>query len=138
MMKIITGRPPTLALRGMVACPHSLASQVGVEVLRAGGSAIDAAIATSATLAVIYPHMTSIGGDAFWLIYDAQADAVRHLNGGGKAARTASVKWFADRGLSEVPYRGAIVGTLTVPGAVASWCEAHRIYGKLPLKRCLD
>ncbi len=138
MMKITTGRPPTLALRGMVACPHSLASQAGVEILRAGGSAIDAAIATSATLAVIYPHMTSIGGDAFWLIYDAQADAVRHLNGGGKAARTASVKWFADRGLSEIPYRGAIAGTLTVPGAVASWCEAHRIYGKLPLKRCLD
>lgn len=137
-MEITTGRPPTLALRGMVACPHSLASQAGVEVLRAGGSAIDAAITASATLAVIYPHMTSIGGDAFWLIYDSQADAVRHLSGGGKSARTASIKWFADRGLSEIPYRGAIPATLTVPGAVASWCEAHRTYGKLPLKRCLD
>jgi gamma-glutamyltranspeptidase len=137
-MDITTGRPPTLALRGMVTCPHSLASQAGVEVLRAGGSAIDAAIAASATLAVIYPHMTSLGGDAFWLIYDAHADSVRHLNGGGKAARTASIQWFTDRGLSEIPYRGAIAGTLTVPGAVASWCEAHRTYGKLPLQRCLD
>ena len=137
-MKITTGRPPTLAMRGMVACPHSLASEVGVWVLRAGGSAIDAAIAASATLAVIYPHMTSIGGDAFWLIYDAQADAVRYLSGGGKAARSASVKWFVERGLSQIPYRGVLPATLTVPGAVASWCEAHRIYGKLPLRRCLE
>ena len=125
-------------MRGMVACPHSLASEVGVWVLRAGGSAIDAAIAASATLAVIYPHMTSIGGDAFWLIYDAQADAVRYLSGGGKAARSASVKWFAERGLSQIPYRGVLPATLTVPGAVASWCEAHRTYGKLPLGRCLE
>ncbi len=137
-MKITTGRPPTLALGGMVACPHSLASLAGIEILRAGGSAIDAAIAASATLSVIYPHMTSIGGDAFWLIYDARADTVRHLSGGGKAARTANIKWFADRGLTEIPYRGTIPATLTVPGAVASWCEAHRTYGRLSLKRCLD
>ena len=138
MMNITTGRPPTLALRGMVTCPHSLASEAGVEILRAGGSAIDAAIAASATLAVIYPHMTSLGGDAFWLVYDAKADRVRHLNGGGKAARSASIEWFADRGFGEIPYRGAIAGTLTVPGAVASWCAAHRTYGKLPLARCLE
>jgi gamma-glutamyltranspeptidase len=137
-MDITTGRPPTLAPRGMVTCPHSLASQAGIDVLRAGGSAIDAAIAASATLAVIYPHMTGVGGDAFWLIYDAKADAVRHLNGGGKAARSADLQWFTDRGLSEIPYRGAIPATLTVPGSVASWCEARRTYGKVPLERCLE
>jgi len=136
-MDITTGRPPTLALRGMVACPHSLASQAGAEILRAGGSAIDAAIAASAVLAVVYPHMTSLGGDAFWLIHDARAKAVRHLNGGGKAARSADLAWFAERGLSEIPYRGVVPATLTVPGAVASWCEAHGKYGKLPLARCL-
>ncbi|MFL4994744.1 MAG: gamma-glutamyltransferase [Microvirga sp.] len=113
-------------------------SQAGIDVLRAGGSAIDAAIAASATLAVIYPHMTGVGGDAFWLIYDAKADAVRHLNGGGKAARSADLQWFTDRGLSEIPYRGAIPATLTVPGSVASWCEARRTYGKVPLERCLE
>jgi len=137
-MKITTGRSPTLALRGMVACPHSLASGAGADVLRAGGSAIDAAIAASAALAVIYPHMTSLGGDAFWLIYDARTGAVRHLNGGGKAARSASLQWFDERGLREIPYRGAVPATLTVPGAVASWGEAHRTYGKLPLRRCLE
>jgi len=56
---------------GMVTSPHTLASQAGADVLRAGGSAVDAAIATSAVLSVIYPHMTSVGGDAFWLIHDA-------------------------------------------------------------------
>ncbi len=137
-MDITTGRPPTLALRGMVTCPHSLASAAGADVLRAGGSAIDAAIAASAALAVIYPHMTGIGGDAFWLIYDAKAGAVRYLNGGGKAARSGTLQWFADRGLSEIPFRGPIPGTLTVPGSVASWGEAHRSYGKVPLERCLE
>ena len=137
-MDITTGRPPTLALRGMVTCPHSLASAAGADVLRAGGSAIDAAIAASAALAVIYPHMTGIGGDAFWLIYDAKTGAVRYLNGGGKAARSGHLQWFADRGLSEIPFRGPIPGTLTVPGSVASWGEAHRSYGKVPLERCLE
>jgi gamma-glutamyltranspeptidase len=133
-----TGRPATLARSGMVTCPHSLASAAGADVLRAGGSAIDAAIAASATLAVVYPHMTSLGGDAFWLIYDAKQRRMRYLSGGGKAARTATAEWFADRGLKEIPYRGPIPATLTVPGAVASWDEAHRQYGRLPLRRCLE
>ena len=66
-MNITTGRPVTMAPSGMVACPHSLASQAGVDVLRAGGSAVDAALAATSTLSVIYPHMTGLGGDAFWL-----------------------------------------------------------------------
>ena len=78
-----TGRPVTMAPRGMVACPHSLASQAGVDVLRAGGSAVDAAIAASSVLSVVYPHMTGLGGDAFWLIHDAKTGAVRFLDGGG-------------------------------------------------------
>lgn len=81
-MQITTGRPVTMGPNGMVTCPHALASQAGVEVLRAGGSAVDAAIATSAALAVLYPHMTGVGGDAFWLIHDAKTQAVRYLDGG--------------------------------------------------------
>ena len=86
---IETGRPVTMAPRGLVTCPHALASAAGVEVLKAGGSAVDAAIAAAATLAVVYPHMTSVGGDAFWLIYDAARNAVRYLGGGGRAAASA-------------------------------------------------
>jgi gamma-glutamyltranspeptidase/glutathione hydrolase len=122
----------------MVACPHALASQAGVDVLRAGGSAVDAAIAASSALAVLYPHMTGMGGDAFWLIYDASKDAVRFLDGGGRAAASASAGWFRDRGHGEIPFRGILPATLTTPGAVASWVEAHRAYGRLPLKRDLE
>lgn len=124
--------------QGMVTCPHASASQAGVDILRAGGSAVDAAIATSAALAVLYPHMTSVGGDAFWLIHDARTGTVRYLDGGGRAAANASIDWFTSRGHAEVPFRGVLPATLTTPGAVASWAEAHAAYGKLPLARCLD
>ncbi|MBS0540883.1 MAG: gamma-glutamyltransferase, partial [Proteobacteria bacterium] len=138
MTDIRTGRPATLAPNGMVTCPHSLASAAGVDVLRAGGSAIDAAIAASSSLSVLYPHMTGVGGDAFWLIYDARTKQVRYLDGGGRAAQGGTIDAFTRRGLSEVPYRGVLPGTLTVPGAVASWTEAHAAYGRLPLARCLE
>jgi gamma-glutamyltranspeptidase/glutathione hydrolase len=126
---------PTLATRGMVASPHALASAAGADALRAGGTAVDAAIATAATLGVIYPHMCGIGGDAFWLIYDAAEHRVSYLDGGGRAAAAATLDRF--RGQREIPFRGLVPATLTTPGAVASFCEAHSRHGKLPLARCL-
>lgn len=137
-MDIRTGRPVTLAPNGMVTSPHSLASAAGIDVLRAGGSAIDAAIATSAVLAVVYPHMTGLGGDAFWLIHDGASGEVRYLNGGGKAAAGAMLSSLEQRGLNEIPLRGIVPATLTVPGAVASWIEAHDKYGRLHLGRVLE
>ena len=137
-MEIKTGRPVTMGPKGMVTSPHSLASAAGVDVLRAGGSAVDAAIATSAALSVLYPHMTSVGGDAFWLIYDAKTRAVRYLDGGGRAAATGTVDWFKDHGHSEIPFRGILPATLTTPGAVSSWAEAHATHGRLPLARNLE
>jgi gamma-glutamyltranspeptidase/glutathione hydrolase len=128
----------TLAFRGMVACPHALASEAGVEILRAGGSAVDAAIAASAVLCVVYPHMTSIGGDLFWLVHDARRGAVRFLNGAGRAAAAATIEWFRARGLDEIPLRGVVPATLTTPGAVDGWCQAHDAHGRLPLARVLD
>jgi gamma-glutamyltranspeptidase len=89
-----TGRPATLAPNDMVTSPHSLASAAGIDVLRAGGSAIDAAMAASAVLALVYPHMTGLGGDAFWLIHEGRSGEVRYLNGGGKAAGSASPGWM--------------------------------------------
>ena len=137
-MDITTGRPATLAPNGMVTSPHALASSAGIDVLRAGGSAVDAAIATAAVLAVVYPHMTGLGGDAFWLIHDGASGRIDYLNGGGKAAAGATIDALKARGVDEVPLRGIIPATLTVPGAVASWCEAHARYGRLPLRRVLD
>jgi gamma-glutamyltranspeptidase/glutathione hydrolase len=124
--------------RGLVTSPHHLASSAGADVLRAGGSAVDAAIATSAALCVLYPHMTSIGGDAFWLIHEGESGAVRYLCGGGQAAAGADPDWFRARGHAEIPLKGILPATLTVPGAVASWAEAHARYGRLPLARCLE
>jgi gamma-glutamyltranspeptidase/glutathione hydrolase len=120
----------------MVASPHALASAAGADALRAGGSAVDAAIACAATLGVIYPHMCGIGGDAFWLIYDAKARSVAYLDGGGRAARTATLDRFS--GQKEIPFRGIVPATLTTPGAVASFCAAHERCGRLSLARCLQ
>jgi gamma-glutamyltranspeptidase/glutathione hydrolase len=120
----------------MVASPHALASAAGLDALRNGGSAVDAAVAAAASLAVLYPHMCSIGGDAFWLIYDASAKKVSYLDGGGRAAAAATLECF--RGQSEIPFRGLAPATLTTPGAIASFCEAHARHGRLPLARCLQ
>lgn len=132
-----TGRSPARAPHGMVACSHTLAAKAGVEILKAGGSAVDAAIAASAVLTVVYPHLTGLGGDAFWLIYDAHRGAVRFIDGGGQAAANAGVDWFSAQGVSDIPYHGILPATLTVPGAVDSWCEAHGAFGTLPLARDL-
>ena len=127
-----------MAPNGMVTSPHALALLAGVDVLRAGGSAVDAAIATAAALAVLDPHMTGVGGDAFWLIHDAKTGQVHYLDGGGRAAVSGTIEAFKQKGLSEIPFRGILPATLTTPGAVASWCEAHAAYGKLPLARSLQ
>ena len=138
MIEFVAGRPATRSSNGMVTSPHALASRAGAEVLRDGGTAIDATVATSAALSVLYPHMTGIGGDAFWLIHDAKTGAVRYIDGGGRATSRGTIDAFARRGLGEVPYRGPLPGTLTVPGSVASWTMAHAAYGRLTLRRCLE
>jgi gamma-glutamyltranspeptidase/glutathione hydrolase len=122
----------------MVTSPHSLASAAGVDVLRAGGSAIDAIIAASGVLGVIYPHMTGIGGDAFWLIHDGKTGQVRYIDGGGRAAAGATIPRLAEMGHGEIPLRGIVPATLTTPGALASWSLAHDEYGRLPLSRVLE
>jgi gamma-glutamyltranspeptidase len=116
---------------GMVVCPHHLASEAGAEILRAGGNAIDAAIATQAALAVVYPHMTGLGGDAFWLIYDAKSQQLQGLNGSGRAANQATPAFYQDRGMATIPQRGPLAA-ITVPGAVDSWGVAHERLGQLP------
>ncbi|MGK0172602.1 MAG: gamma-glutamyltranspeptidase [Gammaproteobacteria bacterium] len=133
-----TGRPATMAPNGMVVSPHALASQAGTAILGAGGSAIDAAIATQAVLCVVYPHMTGIGGDGFWLTYDARNESVDYLNAAGNAGASANIEQFRAAGHAEIPLRGPMPATLTVPGAVAGWCAAHARHGKLPLDAVLN
>lgn len=127
-----TGRPPVLAPRGMVSTPHYLASASGLEALRRGGSAVDAAIAANATLCVVYPHMAGLGGDGFWLIAGPDTGGVQALDASGPAAQAATIDYYRKRGFEhEIPARGALAA-LTVPGAVDGWRAAHERFGRLP------
>ncbi|HYR73009.1 MAG TPA: gamma-glutamyltransferase, partial [Candidatus Acidoferrum sp.] len=117
--------PEARAPRGMVATPHLLATQSGLAALRAGGNALDAAIAAAATIAVVYPHNNGLGGDSVWLIYDARQQRLRALCAVGRAARAASIDWYAARGItSAIPARGG-PAALTVPAVVDGWWQAH-------------
>jgi len=116
--------PETRAQRGVVATPHALASEAGVAALRAGGNALDAAIAAAVSIAVVYPHMNSIGGDNVWLIYDAGRSRLRGLNAAGRAAVAATLETYASRFGATMPVRGG-AAALTVPGVVSGWWEAH-------------
>lgn len=114
-----------MACDGMVVTPHYLASQAGVRVLQEGGNAVEAAIAAAAVVAVVYPQSNSIGGDNFWLIYDASRGSVRALNASGRAGGRATVEYYRSRGLERIPPRGYAAAN-TVPGAVSGWGEAFR------------
>ena len=128
-------RPVTMAPHGLVASPHYLASQAGVDILKKGGSAVDAAIATNAVLNVVYPHMCGIGGDAFWLIYDAEKKDLAFLNASGRSPYGANIDYFKKAGMNSIPLRGLL--PVTVPGAVDGWFEAHGRYGKLSMSYLL-
>ena len=114
---------------GAVVAPHHLATAAGLAILRAGGHAVDAAIATNAALAVVMPNACGIGGDAFWLVWDAAGRDLSGLNGSGRAPAGASAEDLRDRGLSTIPLRGPLA--VTVPGAVRSWGDAHARFGRL-------
>ena len=128
-------RPITMAPHGLVASPHYLASEAGVDILKKGGSAVDAAIATNAVLNVVYPHMCGIGGDAFWLIYDAEKEDLAFLNASGRSPYRANIDYFKKAGMNSIPLRGLL--SVTVPGAVDGWFEAHNRYGKLSMPSVL-
>lgn len=115
--------------RGAVVAPHHLATAAGLRVLQAGGSAVDAAIAANAVLGVVMPGGCGIGGDAFWLIWDAATGAQTALNGSGRAPAGADAAALRARGLTAIPRRGPL--SITVPGAVRSWGDAHRRHGRL-------
>jgi gamma-glutamyltranspeptidase len=126
--------------RGMAAAPHALASQAALAVMRDGGNAIEAMIAAAATIAVVYPHMNSIGGDSFWLIR-VPGQAVRGLDACGAAALAADRQWYADRGIeTAIPFRGGVAAN-TVAGTISGWDAAfalsQQIGGRLPLTRLL-
>jgi gamma-glutamyltranspeptidase/glutathione hydrolase len=109
--------------------PHHLATAAGLHVLRLGGHAVDAAIATNAVLGVVMPNACGIGGDAFWLIWDAERREQLALNGSGRAPAGMDAAGVRRRGLERMPLRGPL--SVTIPGAVRSWGDAHRRFGRI-------
>ncbi|MBP3730531.1 MAG: gamma-glutamyltransferase [Mailhella sp.] len=104
----------------MVTSPHYLATQAGIDILRRGGNALDAAVAVSAVLSVVYPHMCGIGGDAFMLFYHAETGRLMGMNASGRSAAAADIAAFSALGMKAVPDRGPLAA-ITVPGAVSGW-----------------
>jgi gamma-glutamyltranspeptidase / glutathione hydrolase len=121
--------PLARGARGAVVAPHHLATAAGLAMLRAGGHAVDAAIATNAVLGVVVPSACGIGGDAFWLVWDEGAARQVALNGSGRAPAAADPGRIRAQGLATLPYRGPL--TITVPGAVRSWSDVHSRFGRL-------
>ncbi len=129
-------RPDVRGTLGAVSSDHPLATQAGLAVLRAGGNATDAIIAMAGVLAVTRPHMNGVGGDAFGIFYDGETGEVTALNASGRSGGLATPDFFRDRGLEEIPQTGAL--SVSVPGAVAGWVDAHDRYGSLPFQELLQ
>jgi len=136
----MTSQTAAWGMRGMAVAPHSLAAQSAVAVLREGGNAIEAMVAAAASIAVVYPHMNSIGGDAFWLIH-SPGETPRGIDACGAAGARTSTSFYREQGLESIPFRGG-VAACTVAGTVAGWSLAldysrNALNGRLPLSRLL-
>lgn len=129
-------RAPVLSNTGLVATSQPLAAQAGVEILRAGGNAADAAVATAAALAVVEPAATGVGGDCFALVFDAASRRVSAVNGSGRAPAALSISVLAQLGISgQVPFHSP--HAVTVPGAVAGWADTLERHGRMSLAQVL-
>jgi oxamate amidohydrolase len=110
---------------GLVASPHALASEAGAAMFDRGGNAVDAALAAAITIAVVYPHMNGLGGDAFWLIHDATAGRVLGVNAAGRSAASVDLDAYRSRFGFAMPTRGG-AAAITVPAVVSAWDAVHR------------
>jgi len=129
----LPGRSPVIAGEGMAATSHPLATLAAIDALRSGGTAADAAVAAVATLCVVEPHMTGIGGDCFCLVSEP-GKPVWGYNGSGRAGATASGEALRAKGLTEI---GSSIHAVTVPGAIDAWEAILKAHGRFGLDRAL-
>lgn len=129
-------RSMVLAKNGIVATSHPAAAQAGLDVLRRGGNAIDAALATNAMLGVVEPMSCGIGGDLFAIVWDAKTKRLYGLNASGRSPKSLSRQVFLDKGLKEIPNYGPL--PWSVPGCVDGWHELHARFGSRPLAELLQ
>jgi gamma-glutamyltranspeptidase/glutathione hydrolase len=125
-------RSEVIAQHGMVATSHPLATQVGLDVLKNGGTAVDAAIAANAALGLMEPVSNGVGGDLFAIVWDAKTKKLYGYNGSGRSPKSLSLKYFQDNGYKEIPALGPL--PVNVPGCVDGWFALHDRFGKLSMK----
>jgi gamma-glutamyltranspeptidase/glutathione hydrolase len=126
------GRSMVMSQNGIAATSQVLASQAASRILARGGSAVDAAIAANAVLGVTEPLMTGLGGDLFFLYWDAKTGKLTGMNASGPAPKALTPEFLAKQGIKTMPGTG--IHSVTVPGAVDGWYQAHQRLGKLPWK----
>lgn len=137
----ITGLPfatrsEVIASHGMAATSQPLATQVALDILKAGGNAIDAAIAANAVLGLMEPTGCGIGGDLFAIIWDANTHQLYGLNASGRSPESLTLKYFKDHGYQKIPALGPL--PVSVPGCVDGWFEMHDRFGALPMEAILQ
>ncbi len=128
-------RSEVFAQHGMVATSQPLATQIGLDILKRGGNAIDAAIAANAALGLMEPTGNGMGGDLFAIVWDAKTGKLYGYNGSGHSPKSLSLEWFKQHGYSKVPAYGPL--PVTTPGTVDGWFALHDRFGKLPMKSVL-
>ena len=136
----MTGKSAAWGMRGMAVAPHSLAAESAIGVLREGGNALEAMVAAAACIAVVYPHMNSIGGDAFWLIH-VPGETPRGIDACGAAGANVTCDLYRERRLDRIPFRGGMAAN-TVAGTLSGWSLAldyskDMLGGRLSLARLL-
>ena len=128
-------RSEVIAPHGLAATSQPLATQIALDILKAGGSAVDAAIAANAALGLMEPTGCGIGGDLFAIVWDGTAKRLHGLNASGRSPRALSLEYFREQGLERIPERGPL--PVSVPGAVDGWFELHARFGRLPMEELL-
>jgi len=128
-------RADVIAANGMVATSQPLATQVGLQVLKDGGNAIDAAIAANAAIGLMEPTGNGIGGDFFAIIWDAESEQLYGYNGSGRSPMSLSLDWFIDNGYESIPPHGPL--PVSVPGTVDGWFALHERFGNMAMDEVL-
>src|SRR5438105_5525158 len=131
-----TGRSVVMAPHGMVATSQPLAAQVGLDVLKRGGNAIDAAIATDAAMGLMEPMSCGIGGDLYAIVWHAKSGKLYGLNASGRSPYAASRAWFTEHDMKSIPTTGPL--SWSVPGCVDGWEELRKRFGTMSLDQLLD
>ena len=129
-------RSEVIAQNGMAATSHPLATQVAIDILKMGGSAVDAAIAANAALGLMEPTGCGIGGDLFAIVWDAESKRLHGLNASGRSPKSLSINYFTENGYTSIPQRGPL--SVSVPGTVDGWFELHERFGKLSMEAILE